>query len=220
MKRSFSLGLLVSTLAMVACLVSPTVVPAAEKAIVGTPPEGTKAVEFLGRSDQNGSNLTHYGYLTFIFGLADDLLFLDSNTRTEATARFTFFATTTLSSRFELGNLIATTAPGTLTIYFTDTPGSDFNDPRSFASGQPIATFSIQYHNILNVQAPNQGLSSAIADLVQLHADAFTLEGRRYFLGHKGLRERVWATGQGTRIQVDPLLSFFLLAGNITVTGR
>jgi len=220
MKHFLRLTLLVSVLAPVAFFVFPQMAPAGEKIIVGNPSKGKSAWEFLGRSDQSGPDVTHYGYLTHIFGLADDMLFSDPNTRTEATARFTFFATTTLTSRHELGNLIVTAAPGTLTVYFNDTPGSDFNDPESFASGQPIATFSVHYHNILNVQAPDQGISSATADLQQLNADPFTLDGLRYRMGRKGLRERVVTTGQGTRTQVDPVLAFFFLGGNVIVTSH
>ena len=198
----------------------PQTTPAEEKSGIGVAPHEEKALELIGRSEQNGPVVTHYGYLTHIFGLADKQLFSDPNTRTEATARFTFFATTTITSRHELGNIITTAVPGTLTIYFNEAPGGNFADPGSFGAGQPLTTHSVSYHNVLNVQAPDQGISSAFADLVQLSADSFILEGRRYRLGHKGLRERIWATGQGTRTQVDPLRAFFLLGGNIVVTGR
>jgi hypothetical protein len=218
MKYAFCLTLSALMLALVAF--SPQTAPAEEIAIVGTPSTGTRAWDFLGRSDQRGPDVIHYGYLTHIFGLADDVLFSASNTPTEATARFTFFAKTTLTSRHELGNIIVTAAPGTLTIYFTDTPGGDFNHPTSFASGQPIATFSVQYHNVLNVQAPNQGISSATADLLQRTAASFTLDEHQYHLGYKGLRARIWTTGQGTRTRVDPLRAFFLLGGNVIVTGH
>jgi hypothetical protein len=197
-------------------LVSPAV--AAEGgSVVGMPRHGESALEFLGRSDQEGPSVTHYGYLTRLFGLADDTLFSDPTTRTEATARFTFFATTALTARHELGNIIITAAPGTLTICFNDTPGSDFSQPASFATGQPIATFSVQYHNILNVQGLNEGISSALADLVQQSASSFSLNGRRHHLGHQGLHLRVRATGQGTRTQVDPVKAFFLLGAQAIV---
>jgi hypothetical protein len=71
----------------------------------------------------------HYGYLTHIFGLSDDLLFSDGNVRTEATARFTFMATTTLDSRHEHGNIITTSAPGEMIIYLKESSGADFDDP-------------------------------------------------------------------------------------------
>jgi hypothetical protein len=241
MKPSFRLALLVGMLAAVAVLVFPTIAPASEeeKDIVGLPSGGygrgvgsgplpcrapldclgDTAFAFLGRTDQHGPTLTHYGYLTHLFGVEDGSLFADPILRTEATARFTFFAETTLVSRHELGDIIGTAARGTLTIYFHGA-GSDFNHPPSFARGQAIAVFSVQFHNILNVQAPNQGIASAMADLVQLEADPFTLEGRRSRFGRKGLLERVWSTGQSTRTQVAPPQAFFLLGGQAVVTDQ
>src|SRR5439155_18512575 len=160
--------------------------------------------EFLGRSNQEGPAVTHFGYLTHIFTLADDLLFSDSNVRTEATARFTFAATTTLESRHEHGNIITTSAPGEMNLFLNANPGADFNDPASFARGQAIASYSTRYYNVLNVQAPNQGVTTAAVELEQLEARWFTLGGHRFRLGRPGLRARLSANGQGTRIQADP----------------
>ena len=67
-------------------------------------PNGQTAFEILGRSDQSGPQVTHYGYLTHLFGLTDEQLFADANVRTEATARFTFLAVTTLDSRHQHEN--------------------------------------------------------------------------------------------------------------------
>ena len=196
---------------------APLVRAAEGRPLVGIPRHGESAFEFLGRSDQDGPTVTHYGYLTHLFGLADAALFSDPTTRTEATARFTFSATTTLTARHEVGNMIVTAAPGTLTIYFNDTPGSDFAQPGSFAAGQAIATFSVRYHNILNVQAPNEGIATAVADLVQPSASAFTLNGGPHRVGHQGFQLRVRATGPGTRTQVDPVRAFFLLGAQAVV---
>jgi hypothetical protein len=186
--------------------------------IVGVAPVGANALEFLARSDQDGMTVTHYGYLTHISDLPDESLFSNPSVRTEATARFTFSATTTLTARHLLGNIIATSAVGTLTIYFNQALGADFGNPASFTNGQPIATFSVRFQNILNVQSPDSGESTAVADLAQLQARSFTLDGRNLRLGQHALRARLFATGQGTRTQVDPPKSSFLLAGNITVT--
>src|SRR5262249_1848034 len=123
----------------------------------GNPEKQTTAFEFLGRSDQDGPQVTHYGYLTHVFGLADELLFADPDRRTEATARLTFVAVTSLDSRHEHGNIITTSAPGEMTVFFNENPQGNFDDPASFAAGRPIATYATRYHNVLNVQAPNQG---------------------------------------------------------------
>ncbi|HLC20505.1 MAG TPA: hypothetical protein VJM10_00155, partial [Candidatus Methylomirabilis sp.] len=218
--RYWGFALLALILATTAIFLCPPATPAKEIPAVGVPSHGENALEFLGRSDQDGLAVTHYGYFTHIFGLADAELFSNPANRTEATARFTFSATTTLNARHELGNIIVTTAPGTLTIYFNETPGADFNQPASFANGHPIATFSVRYHNVLNTQGPNEGIISAAVELVQLSASPFTLNERHHRLGRHGLRERIRASGQGTRTQVDPVRAFFLLGGEATIADR
>ncbi len=217
-KRAF--WALVAALAMMAVRTGPGTALADERLVIGIPALGETALEFIGRSDQDGPMVTHYGYFTYVSGLLQNALFSDPNTRTEATARFTFFGTTTLNARHELGNIITTAAPGTLTIYFNKAPGGSFSDPESFAKGEPIATFSLHYHNVLNVQAPDHGITSAIADLDQLTATQFSFDGRQHRLGRKGLRERIDASGQGTRTQVNPVQAFFLTGGTIVLTDR
>jgi hypothetical protein len=218
MKRYVNLTLLALTPVMVAVLVCSTTTAAAKPLVVGNAQHGENVLELVGRSEQDGSAVTHFGYLTRIRGLPDDLLFSDPSIRTQATARFTFFATTTLTARHVLDNIIATAAPGTLTIYFNETPIGDFNIPGSFAAGTPIATFSARFHNVLNVQAPDAGIISAVADLIQLGGDSFMLDGVRYRLGRRHLQGRLSANGQGTRTpQVEPPQSFFLWGGNVVI---
>lgn len=218
MRRRTTLAWLALTPVMVAVLVCSTTTAAAKPLVVGNAQHGETVLELVGRSKQDGKAVTHFGYLTRIRGLPDDLLFSDPSIRTEATARFTFFATTTLTARHVLGDIIATAATGTLTIYFNETPsGGDFGDPDSFAAGTAIAIFSARFHNVLNVQATDAGIISAVADLIQLDSDSFMLDGVRYRLGHRHLRERLSANGQGTRTQVDPPQSFFLWGGNVVI---
>ena len=217
MKRYVNLALLALTPAMVAVLVCSTTTVAAKPLVVGIAQHGKNVLELVGRSEQDGNAVTHFGYLTRIRGLPDDLLFSDPSNRTEATARFTFFATTTLTARHVLDNIIATAAQGTLTIYFNDTPSGDFNTPGSFAAGTPIATFSARFQNVLNVQPPDAGIISGVADLIQLGSDSFMLDGVRYRLGQRHVRGRLSANGQGTRTRVDPPLSFFLWGGNVVI---
>ena len=179
--------------------------------------EDQSAFEFLRRSNQEGPNVTHFGYLTHIFGLADELLFASPNMRTEATARFTFFARSTLDSRHELGNLITTSAPGELTLFLNENPQSNFNSPESFARGNAFASYSTRYHNILNVQSPNQGIANAVVEMRQPRVSFFTVNGQRLQWGRPGLRARLSATGQGTRTLTDPLRSFFLIGGQVVI---
>jgi hypothetical protein len=187
-------------------------------ALVGAASNGQHAWEFVAQTLQDGTNLTHFGYLTRLAGLDDGELFSDAGNRTEATARFTFVARTALSSRHELGNLIVTAAPGAATFYFQATPGADFAKPDSFARGQAIAGFTMRFHNVLNVQAANEGVSSATIELVQEAVHPFRLNGRPLRFGHKQMNVRMQAHGQGTRTQVEPLEAFFLFGGSGVAT--
>jgi len=179
--------------------------------------QGQTVFEFLGRSDQDGPQVTHYGYVTHVFGLEDELLFSDPNLRTEATARLTFLAVNVLDSRHVHGNIITTSAPGEMTAFFNQHPQADFNAPDSFARGRAIASFATRYHNVLNVQAPDQGIANAVAELTQLKATSFELGPQRVRFGRPKMRIRLVATGQGTRTQADPLHALFLLAGSAFV---
>ena len=198
MKRFLRVGLLVAVFWAVLGLVLPG---AAQAQLVAE-----SLLEFIGRSDQDGNAITHYGYVTHINGVDDAALFSDPVVRTEATALFTYFGTSALNARHVLANIITTaTAPGTLAFYMRQTPGASFSDPHSFASGTQIASFTLRYHNVLNVQQPNAlgqptGIASAIAD-AEL----------------PGLRLRVTATGEGTLTQETPPKSVFFLGGNIVI---
>jgi hypothetical protein len=96
-------------------------------------------------------------------------------------------------------------------------PGADFNNPASFAGGISIASYSTRYYNVLNVQAPNQGITAASVELTQLRSSAFVLGNRRLRLGQPGWRARLTANGSGTRTQADPVRAFFLVGGNVVV---
>jgi hypothetical protein len=177
-------------------------------------PDGRVLFEFLGRSNQDGQNVTHFGYLTHLLGLSDDHLFTDANVQTEATARFTFLATSAQDARHEHGNIITTSAPGELALFLNQTPQGDFDDPASFGHGQAIATFATRYYSVLNVQAPNQGITTVTVELTQLRASQFALAGQRLRLGRPGLRARLSATGQGARTQPNPVRAFYLVGGS------
>jgi hypothetical protein len=163
--------------------------------------------ELIGRSDQNGNTITHYGYVTHFNGFADADLFLDPTIRTAATAKLTYFGTTTLNSRHVLGNIITTaTAPGTLTFFTRTSGGATFDDPSSFAVGTAVAAFTLRYYNVLNVQGTN-GLGQPVG----IASATATAEGL-------GVQLRITATGQGTLLVNDPanFVSVFLIGGTIS----
>jgi hypothetical protein len=188
---------------------------------VGVGTSGRNAFEFIGRVDQDDINFTGYGYLTYIKDLNNVEIYSDPFNPSESTARFTYVATATLTSRAVLTDVFALDSQGTITFYFTQYPPSrSFDNPASFASGTPIATASIRYQDILLVQSPNKGLATGVSEMTQLDASAFTLNGQSYQFGQSNLLYRLSTVGNGTRTNLDPLTSFVLLAGNAVTSGQ
>src|SRR5215467_13457039 len=91
---------------------SPLITKAASPQEVGVPTGGQNAWEFIGHLDQNGGDLTGYGYLTYINGLTDDQFFSDQVNRSEATAHFTYSATAKVTARSVLDTIIVVNALG------------------------------------------------------------------------------------------------------------
>jgi hypothetical protein len=183
-----------------------------------SPPLGETSVEFVGRAHQEGASFTQYGYLTHIAGIPDASLFSDPNVRDESHARFTFFAKTTLTARSVLDTLFVLTTTGDTSFYFQANPNRQPTDAASFAKGVQIATYFGRVHDVINVQSPNTGIATATEALIQKRITVFALNGKRYQLGRVGLRERLSATGEGTRSSVSPLVSDITIAGDAVIT--
>jgi hypothetical protein len=186
---------------------------------VGAAP-GQIAFELLGQVDQKGSDFVAYGYLSHINGVPDAQMFTSPDTRSEATARFTFSAPAKLTARSVISSVFVLNAAGTINVYFNDTPRGDFSDPASFGKGTPIASFSVRYQSILNVQSPNRGIETLTGELVEHTVSTFSLGGQQYRLGRPGLMQRLDFTGEGVR--TDPVLPAATIfgAGSTTVTGQ
>jgi hypothetical protein len=162
-------------------------------------------------------DVSHYGYLSSIRGLALEDLFVDPSTRGESTARFTFFGGGVINSRLVNASIIVTTAPGKLDFYYNPAAGSGLDDPSSFARGDLIASFLIRYHCVLNVdtQNPDVGSISVGIDLAQQQLLAFHLAGRTPTLGKLGMRLRGSVSGEGWLQGRDPFRAYFLYGGNM-----
>jgi hypothetical protein len=187
---------------------------------VGVGLANQNALEFIGRINQDGPDFVGYGYLTYVRGLSNAQLF--TGTPSETTARFTFVATATMTSRAILTEVFVINSLGNMTFYFDNSPSPrNFNDPDSFASGTPIATASMRYQDILLVQAPDKGLAQGVAEVTQLTATPFTLGGTSYTLGQPNLLYRFSSLGNGTRTDPNPNFprSFVLMAGHAETTG-
>jgi hypothetical protein len=181
---------------------------------------GQIAFELLGQVDQKGGDFVAYGYLSHINGVPDGQMFTSPDTHSEATARFTFSAPAKLTARSVISSVFVLNAAGTINIYFNDTPRGDFSDPASFGKGTPIASFSVRYQSILNVQSPNRGIETLTGELAEHTVSTFSLGGQQYRLGRPGLMQRLDFTGEGVR--TDPVLPAATIfgAGATTVTGQ
>jgi hypothetical protein len=207
--------------------------PAASSVEVGSALGGQHAVEYVGQVEQVGGVFTSTGYLTRISGLTDTLLFSGTIpfVRDETNARFTYYATATLTSHYVISNVsvvgsstlttsvFVIDSVGTTVYYYNPPGGAHFGNPASFKVGQPIVTATVRSQNILNVQAPNLGVGTNIGELAQTGVSAFDLGGQTYQIGRVGLMERTFSTGEGTR--TDPITpkSITILSGNAIVTG-
>lgn len=179
--------------------------------------------EFIGRIDQNGPDFTGYGYLYFIDGLDATDLFSNPLIGDETTARFTYYATATLSARAVLTDatrgIFALDSVGTISFYYQPTPSATFSNPLSFAGGTQIAVAEMRYQDILNVQGPNRGIAVGGGEFTILSSTPFSIGAESYIFGSPGQIQYVSTFGEGQRTNAVVPISSVLLAGN-AVTSR
>jgi hypothetical protein len=193
---------------------------AATNAEIGVAPVGQNSMEFVGIVDQNGPQFTYYGYVTYLAGITSTLLFRDPISHTEATARITFHGTSAMTGRSIVNNLFNLNAAGTITFYYDENQGADFNNPDSFTRGTAIASATTRFHNVLVVTAPNTGIANGEAELLQTTATSFDLAGQSYQLGRSGLQHRFTYNGFGTRLEPATPRAVIVIAANGQVTGQ
>ncbi len=194
--------------------------PGRETVSIGMGAVGQHAIESVGMIDQNGGDFSSYGYITYIRGLPDSVLFSDPVVHSEATARFTYYAPGKLIARSVLGTLFELSSVGALTFYANASGGASFKTPTSFQRGTPIAKLTTRQQSIVNVQAPNQGILTLMGDTSQTSAQSFTLLGGTYSLGRVGLQEAMVVTGQGVRLDKTAPRATFNVAGAFVVAGN
>jgi hypothetical protein len=180
---------------------------------VGVPRAGVAAAEVVGQVLQDGLALTGHGIVTRLAGVPDGALFA-SDPPGPASARVTFTAEATVTTRFIQNSLIAATATGTLR-FLLDPDGVDLDDPASFAGGTVLATFRARFHNVLTVIAPDQAIARITGELRQTAAPAVRLAGRRRRFGRVGRRFLLDASGPGTRTDAAVPRARFDVAGRL-----
>ena len=183
-------------------------------------------LEFVGRAEQVGSNVTEFGYVTHIAGVDDAALFSDPNptARNETTALLSFFATTTISQRFTVlpppavPSLIDVDSSGTLTFYFSATPPArSFTSPGSFSVGTAVAADSVRLQDVIAAEAgidPSRGVVDGNGELCQHTATAFQLGGEVRQLGHEGVAESFSSHGWTQLTHPSPPQSFTQFGGH------
>jgi hypothetical protein len=206
----------VLALAALLAVIAPAAAAAAKGVAVGAP--GQTAFEFVGKADQSGPSWPIYGYLTYVRGLDDAQIFsVPGVDQSEATAKLTFSAATTVVRRAVIENVFAVTAVGSITVYLNP-GGASFSDPSSFARGRVIATSTLRFQNIINVQSPAQAVSIGSGGAEQRSAKLFSLGGKQYRFGRVGLEERIFATGEGTLLEPTLPRSVVFLAGSASIS--
>lgn len=188
---------------------------------VGVP--GTNLYQFAGQIDQDGFAFTGFGYLYDVQGMEPSELFDNPANTSAATARLTYYATATLTSRAIVTDAVrgvfALASEGNITFYYQETPSASFDNPESFANGIPIATATVSFQDILNVQSPNRGVATGNGEFTITDAEPFTLGEETVRFSRPGVVQRITTFGEGLRTDPVTPRSTVLLAGSAVDTG-
>ena len=185
---------------------------------VGSGPIREPSLEFTGRNIYHPDTVEMVGYLTSVIGLDATLLFTEDDP-SERTARFTYAANVAVSSRTDRGDVTAFEGEGVLQI-FLDDGGASWDDPPSFADGQPVAELSIRLRDTLHRQAPGVGVLVGDSALSQATAVEFTMDGEVYRFGDAGIEQRLRYVGALLEGATEPPSFAVSLTGNASVAVR
>ena len=134
--------------------------------------------------DKKTGNLADYGYFLHLAGIDHDQLF--TGKPAEGHARFTFAATPFSARGVDNGGLKLSLDPvGEFSLYLQRTPAATFDDPRSFAQGERIATFrrtSVVVGTTIANAAGHALVASNVFSARLVESTPFELGGRHYDL--------------------------------------
>ena len=167
---------------------------------VGAGPIREQSLGFVGRNVYSGESVELFGYLTGVIGLERDLLFTAADAAARPaleTARFTYAGSVVIASRNDRADVTTTSGDGVLRIYLqeNDAAGATWDDPRSFAGGEPVAEYSLRLLDTLQRQAPDVGVLVGDGQLNQETAAEFSLDGQPYRFGAVGIAQRLRYVG-------------------------
>ena len=161
---------------------------------IGAGPIREQAFSLVGRTLYADDSVQLFGYLTDVIGLDPALLFADAAPSPQ-TARFTYAGDIPLASRSNRGDVTAFAGEGTVTIFYDEDAGAAWDDPGSFADGEPVAEMSLSLRDTLQRQAPAVGVVVGDERYLQETAGEFVIGGETYRFGQIGIEGRLRTVG-------------------------
>jgi len=189
---------------------------------IGAGPVREQALAFTGRNLYSADSVELFGYLTAVIGLQRDLLFTDTSAPpSPRTARFTYAGSVSITSRTDRADVTTTTGDGVMRIYLhVNDAGAAWDDPGSFATGEPVAEYAIQLRDTLQRQAPGVGVLVGDGQLTQQTAAEISLGDERYRFGAVGLAQRLRYVGAPLGGETAPGTLAVGLTGSASVIAR
>jgi hypothetical protein len=188
---------------------------------VGAGPVREQSLGFTGRNRYSSESVELFGYLTAVIGLERSLLFTDADAApSPQTARFTYAGSVAIASRTDRGDVTTIGGDGVLRIYLDDAAGASWDDPGSFADGEPVAELSIRLLDTLHRQAPGVGVLVGDGQLTQETAAELSLDGERYRFGVVGIAQRLRYVGSPLAGDAEPGILTVGLTGSASVVAR
>ena len=190
---------------------------------VGAGPIREQSLGFTGRNNYSGESVELFGYLTAVIGLERDLLFTDAATPPSLqTARFTYAGSVAIASRTDRADVTTIDGDGVLRIYLhvNGAAGASWDDPGSFAGGEPVAEYAIRLLDTLHRQAPGVGVVVGDGQLTQETAAEFSFGDERYRFGAVGIAQRLRYVGSPLGVNASPGALAAGLTGSSSVLAR
>ena len=190
---------------------------------IGAGPVREQSLGFTGRHLYSRESVALFGYLTAVIGLERELLFTDvSAPPSPQIARFTYAGNVSIASQAERADVTTTSGDGTLRIYLqaNDAAGASWDDPGSFAAGEPVAEYGVHLLDTLQRQAPGVGVLVGDGQLTQQTAAELSLDGERYRFGAVGLAQRLHYVGALLGGETAPGTLSVGLTGSASVIAR
>ena len=189
---------------------------------VGAGPVREQALALTGRNVYREESVALFGYLTAVIGLERSLLFADAAAPPAPEgARFTYAGNIAIASRTDRADVTTIAGDGVLRIFLHDAAaGAAWDDPDSFAAGEPVAELSIRLVETLHRQAPGVGVVVGDGQLTQESAAEFSLDGEPYRFGAVGIAQRLRYVGSPLAAEAEPGALTVGLTGSASVVAR